>query len=211
MLIGDVRLNVIIDWQLAAGRGLAETVRLVLAGGAGLIQYRDKTGSAREQLAMLAALLPLCRAAAVPLVVNDRVDLALAAGADGVHVGQNDLTVQDARRLLGPSAIIGCSATTPTEAQQAVAAGADYLGVGPVFATPTKTDTGRPGGLALVRQVAALALPVPWFVIGGIQPDTLAAVLAAGAQRIAVVSAVMAAADPQAAAAALLARVQGGS
>lgn len=206
MPVVRARLQVVTDGVLAGARGIVPAVQAAIAGGADLIQYREKNMSRRAKLAEVQALLAVCRDAGVPLIVNDDLDLALAAGADGAHVGQDDLPVPVARRLLGQARIIGCSAATLAEARQAVADGADYLGVGPVFSTATKSDCGEPRGLALVRDVAA-AVTLPWFVIGGINAGTLAEVMAAGARRIAVVSAVMAAPDPRAAAADLRARL----
>ena len=198
------RLLVITDAALAGARGIVPAAELAIAGGAGLVQYRDKHKTTREKMAEVQALLAVCRAAGVPRVVNDDVGLALAAGADGVHVGQDDLPVAAVRRLLGSGRIVGCSATTMAGAREGVRAGADYLGLGPIFATPTKTDAAAPGGLDLARAAAA-EITLPWFAIGGINAGTIAAVVAAGARRGAVVAAVMAAADPRAAAAELAA------
>jgi thiamine-phosphate pyrophosphorylase len=174
--------------------GNASDVAAAIAGGACAVQYRAKDASARAMYAEAQALRALC--GAVPFIVNDRVDVALAAGADGVHVGQDDLPVAAVRRVVGDELLVGLSTHSPE--QIAAADGVDYIGVGPVFATPTKA--GRAAvGLELVRE-AARAAAVPWFAIGGIDETNVADVVAAGATRIAVVRAIRDAADPRAAA-----------
>lgn len=180
------------------GRGHLEVARAALAGGATLVQLRDKGATAAALFRLAAALLPLCRQAGVPLVVNDRLDVALAAGADGVHLGQDDLPAAEARRLLGPDRILGVSAATPAEARAAEQAGADYVGVGPVFPTATKPDAGEAVGLkALAAVRAAVAIPV--LAIGGITAANAGAAVAAGADGVAVISAVSRAPDMAAA------------
>jgi len=136
------------------------------------------------------------RPAGVPLIINDRVDVALAAGADGVHVGQQDMPLADVRRLTPRGWIVGVSAESLADAEQAARGGADYIGVSPVFATPTKTDTALPLGLAGLRAIRA-AVQTPLVAIGGIHPDNAAAVLRAGADGLAVVSAILAAENPR--------------
>jgi thiamine-phosphate diphosphorylase len=154
--------------------------------------------TARAQLALATALLPLARAAGVPLLINDQVDIALAAGADGVHLGVDDLPVAAARRLL-PDGIIGYSPETAADARQAAADGADYLGVGPFAVTSTKADAGAPiGSEGLAELAAATSLPV--VAIGGVTETNAGAAVAAGAAGVAVVSAVVCARDPAAAA-----------
>ena len=195
------RLYVIVDRSAAGGRDLADIAAAAIRGGADVIQLRDKTASDRHVLEEARRLLPLTRAARVPLIVNDRVEIARAAGADGVHLGQDDLPVHDARRLLGPGRLIGQSTHSLDQALAAQAEGPDYLGVGPVFPTPTKPDYGSVG-TALIGEVAA-RVRLPVVCIGGIDRGNLGEVLRAGAERIAVVRAVCAAADPEASARAL--------
>ena len=178
------------------GRPLEDVLAAALAGGVDIVQLRDKHASDDELLAAAATARSLCDATGALLILNDRPDLVAAAGADGCHVGQDDMDVARARQLAGPGALVGRSTHSPEDI--AAAGDADYIGVGPVNATPTKP--GRPAvGLALVRHAAAHA-PVPFFAIGGIDATNVADVLAAGARRIAVVRAITAAADPRAAA-----------
>ena len=188
------------------GRALADVLAPALAGGVDVFQLRDKDAPQDELLAAAAVASGLCRAAGALFIINDRPELVVAAGADGAHVGQDDMTVGRARELAGPDALIGRSTHTPSQVDEAVAAGADYLGVGPVHATPTKP--GRPPvGLELVAY-AARACSRPWFAIGGIDADTIGAVTAAGAPRAAVVRAITEAADPRAVAALLRAQLE---
>ncbi len=144
-------------------------------------------------------ILAVTRPLGVPLIVNDRVDVALAAGADGVHVGQDDMPARLARRLLGPDGILGVTAATLEEARQAVADGADYIGCNAVFATPTKPDTGAPTGVEGFRPLAH-AVAVPVIAIGGVKAGNAGALIRAGAAGVAVVSAIVAADDPEQAA-----------
>jgi thiamine-phosphate pyrophosphorylase len=181
------------------GRPLADVLGPALAGGVDVVQLRDKAASDDELLAAAATARRLCDDAGALLILNDRPDLVAAAGADGCHVGQEDMEVGAARALAGPAALVGRSTHAPADI--AAAGDADYIGVGPVHATPTKP--GRPAvGLELVAHAAAHA-PVPFFAIGGIDASNVAAVRAAGATRIAVVRAITEAADPRAAAAQL--------
>jgi thiamine-phosphate pyrophosphorylase len=185
------------------GRPLADVLAPALRGGVGLVQLREKDGADEDVLAAAAAARALCAEAGALLVVNDRPDLAVAAGADGVHVGQDDMAVADARAVVGPELIVGLSTHAPAEID---AADADYIGVGPVHATPTKP--GRLAvGLDLVRHAAEHA-EVPWFAIGGIDPLSVGALVEAGATRIAVVRAITESDDPEAAARALRAALR---
>jgi thiamine-phosphate pyrophosphorylase len=193
---------------------LEAVVAAALEAGVRLVQYRAKAeapGAAglaisdQQRLAEARALRQLCARHGALFLVNDRLDLALAVDADGVHLGQDDLPPAIARRLLGPDRLIGRSTNRIEQLHQAVADGCDYVGVGPVNATPTKP--GRdPVGLDYVRQATA-ASPLPFFAIGGIDATTLDGALAAGASRVAVVRAITQAADAGAASAALLARL----
>ena len=173
-------------------------VQAALDGGVDVLQLRCKEMEALPTLRLAERVGALARAAGVPFIINDRADVALAAGADGVHLGQQDLPVDFARRII-PGAIIGRSSHEAAQADRAVAEGAGYFAVGPVWATPTKP--GRPAaGLQYVRDVAARAPSIPWFAIGGITMDNVREVLDAGATRIAMVRAVLDATDPAAAA-----------
>lgn len=176
---------------------LLTIVEAALKGGLKLVQYRDKQTDDYLRLQNAQQLCQLCRRYNALLLINDRVDLALAVDADGVHLGQTDLPIQVARELLGPEGIIGRSTTNPAEMQRAIAEGADYIGVGPVYETPTKVGKAA-AGLDYVRYAAAHS-SVPWFAIGGIDLDNLTAVMAAGGQRVAVVRGIMQASQPTAA------------
>lgn len=194
------RLYLVCDAR-PGGRALAGVLGPALAGGVDVFQLRDKTADEGGLLAAAAVARELCAAAGALFILNDRPDLVAAAGADGAHVGQDDLPVAEARRLAGPEAIVGRSTHTPEQVRAAHAGGADYLGVGPVHATPTKP--GRPAvGLELVA-FAARSASRPWFAIGGITPQNAGEAVAAGAARCVVVRAIAEAADPQAAARAL--------
>ncbi|MEJ7845648.1 MAG: thiamine phosphate synthase [Acidimicrobiales bacterium] len=169
-----------------------------LGGGAAVIQVRTKAGTDRDRLALAVAVVERCRAAGAGCVVNDRVDLALAAGADGVHLGADDIAVERARAVAGPALLIGGTARDPAAARRLVADGADYLGVGPVWATVSKVGLPAPIGLAMLRAVAT-AVDVPVVAIAGITAARVADVLRAGAAGVAVIGAVTGAADPEAA------------
>ncbi len=195
-------LYVITDEALAGGRSHEEQTRAALAGGARVIQLRDKQASSSRLYEAALAMRRLTRAAGAILIVNDRVDIALAADADGVHVGPDDLPVAVARRLL-PGRLVGASAGTVDEAIAAARDGAGYLGVGAVYeARGSKADAGAPVGPERVAAVRA-AVSLPLVGIGGIQATNAAAVIAAGADGVAVISGIVAAADMTAAARAL--------
>ena len=166
-----------------------------LDGGVDVLQLRCKDTEALPYIRLAEKVHALARDAGVPFVVNDRPDVALAVGADGVHLGQNDLPVEAARRILPDGAIIGRSSHEPAHAERAVAEGASYFAVGPVWATPTKPGRAA-AGLSYVRDVARREVAVPWFAIGGITLDNVHQVLADGATRIALVRAVLDARDP---------------
>jgi thiamine-phosphate pyrophosphorylase len=187
------------------GRALEAVLGPALAGGVDVVQLRDKEARDDELLAAAAVARRLCDEAGALLILNDRPDLVAAAGADGCHVGQDDIDVPEARELAGEGAIVGQSTHFPGEVDAGSAA--DYIGVGPVFATPTKP--GRPAaGLELVRFAGAHA-PVPFFAIGGIDEANVESVVDAGARRIAVVRAICDADDPRATALALRATMTG--
>jgi thiamine-phosphate pyrophosphorylase len=194
----DLAVYLITDPVLTGARSVIETVEAAIAGGATVIQLRDPEAKTRALVEEARAILALTKAAGVPFIVNDRIDVALAAGADGVHVGQSDMTVADARRLIGPDPILGLSITSEADLDVSDLNGVDYLGVGPVFATTTKLDAAPPisaGGLEAIA--ARTTLPI--VAIGGLHAGNAADAIAAGAHGIAVVSAICAAPDPEAA------------
>lgn len=197
-----LRLYVITDRALARGRPESEIARQAIAGGATAIQLRWKSGPLSEALRVGRELRELCRREGALFVVNDRVDLALALEADGVHVGVTDLPVAETRRLVGDQLVVGFSPETLEQALEAEAAGADYLGVGPVYPTVTKPDAGPAVGLAHVQQIVA-AVRIPVVGIGGITAENAGAVIRAGAVGVAVISAVVSADDVRLAAAQL--------
>ncbi|HVH24062.1 MAG TPA: thiamine phosphate synthase [Pseudonocardia sp.] len=209
--LDDARLYLCTDARTERG-DLAEFADAALAGGVDIIQLRDKGPDgpleARAELAALEVLAEACARHGTLLAVNDRADVALAAGADVLHLGQDDLPVGWARKVAGQDVVIGRSAHSADEtAVAADEAGVDYFCVGPCWPTPTKP--GRPApGLELVRTVASREPARPWFAIGGIDQDRLAAVLEAGAKRVVVVRAITEAADPRAAAAAFRDRLR---
>lgn len=173
---------------------LLDTVEAALQGGLTLVQYRDKDADDITRLNTAEKLKQLCHQYGALFVMNDRVDLALAVEADGVHLGQQDVPVSFARHLLGANRIIGRSTTNPEEMRRALAEGADYVGVGPVYATPTKAGKAA-AGLEYVRY-AAERCPIPWFAIGGIDMNNISEVFEAGCDRISVVRAIMNAEQP---------------
>jgi thiamine-phosphate pyrophosphorylase len=193
--VKDARLYLVSPARLAAG-DLASLIPGLAEAGVDVVQLREKQMEAGDLLREGGPIRDACRAAGIPFIVNDRPDVALALEADGVHLGQNDLPVDVARRIL-PRAVIGRSTHARVEIDAALTEPIDYIGVGPVHETPTKA--GRPGtGLELVRY-AAETITLPWFVTGGMSPETLPETLEAGARRIVVVRAIVDAPDPIAA------------
>jgi len=200
----DLRLNAIVDPERANGRSLAALTRLVVAGGATLIQLRDKHGSTRRMIEEARAVKAVLAGTGVPLVINDRVDVALASGADGVHVGQDDMPAEDARRLLGDKAIIGLSIKSVALANAAPLEAIDYAGIGGVYATTSKDNPDPPIGVAGLRDVIAALrarkAEFPVCGIAGIDASNAAPVIGGGADGVAVISALSMARDPEAAA-----------
>lgn len=199
-------LCVITDENLAGGRDLPGIVSECLAGGADAVQLREKSLSTRVFMDL--ALEIKKRFSEYPgrlFIVNDRADIAIASGADGVHLGRDDMPVPFARKMMGPGAVIGVSVSNPDEAARAASEGADYLGAGAVFPTPTKPDS-RAIGLEGLEKIAA-SVDIPVLAIGGIKKENVAAVIRAGARGIAVVSEVMSAQNPGAAVRGLLAAI----
>jgi thiamine-phosphate pyrophosphorylase len=198
-LAARLRLHVLTDREWSRGRSMLVVAEAAIAGGATVIQLRDKTASTRVLVEEGLALRSLTQKHGVLLIVNDRIDVALAIDADGAHVGQDDMPGVLARRLLGPDRILGISAGNREEALSALAAGADYLGVGPIFATRGKADAGPPIGTSLLSELSAHST-TPLVAIGGINRTNAREVLAAGAAGIAVITSVVHAADVEAAA-----------
>jgi thiamine-phosphate pyrophosphorylase len=196
--LADARLYLCTDARRSSG-DLAPFLDAVLGAGVDIVQLREKGLEAREELALLEVFADACRRHGRLLAVNDRADVALAAGADVLHLGQDDLPVPVARRILGPEVIIGRSSHSPAQSDAAAAEpGVDYFCAGPTWATPTKP--GRPAtGPGLLAHVAQTHPARPWFAIGGISLDRLGEVLAAGATRVVVVRAITEADDPAAA------------
>ena len=203
----DHSVYVVLDPSASNGRPLTEIARGAVAGGSTLLQYRDKHADTGTMVATARALLAAVAGSGVPLVVNDRIDVALAAGADGAHVGQDDMAVADARRLLGPDAILGLSLNSVAEAEAAELDLLDYVCGQCAFATASKADAPPPIGVAGIAEIAATvrrrAPAMPVGAISGITADTAGTVIAAGLDGVAVISAVCAAPDPEAATRAL--------
>lgn len=205
----NYELYAITDRRLAGGRSSAEVMEKAILGGVTLVQLREKEAGGREMVEEAQALLKVTRRYGIPLIINDRLDVALAVGAEGVHLGQEDIPCRLARQILGPEKIIGVSASTVEEAVQAERDGADYLGVGAVFPTGTKADAGEAIGLDVLAAIKA-RVKIPVVAIGGINAANAAQVAATGVDGLAVVSAIVAAADPEEAARRLLAAFRSG-
>jgi thiamine-phosphate pyrophosphorylase len=203
----DLRLNAIVDAERAGGRGLADLARRVAEGGATLVQLRDKKNEARHMVEVARAIKAALAPYGIPFVVNDRIDVALAARADGVHIGPDDMTAEDARALLGPDAIIGVSIKSVEAAEAAPVGLVNYAGVGGVYATLSKEQQSPPigpEGLSRIAQTLRRRAPqLPIVGIAGIDAGNAGQVIAAGADGVAVISALSLAADPSVAARAL--------
>jgi thiamine-phosphate pyrophosphorylase len=191
-----LRLYLVTDQACLLGRTLIDVVMAAVQGGVTCVQLREKQLTTRDFVAQAMALSVLLRPLQIPLVINDRIDVALACNAQGVHLGQSDLPVEQARRLLPPEVFIGWSVETMDDVARSASLPVDYLGVSPVFPTPTKTDTHTPWGLNGLRHVRA-ATALPLVAIGGIHIDNAREVLHAGADGLAVVSAICSAPDPR--------------
>jgi thiamine-phosphate pyrophosphorylase len=195
----DLSLYVITDAGLARGRDQVDVIEAAIRGGATMVQLRDKELPTNEQYALGLRLRELTHRTGTTLIVNDRADLALAIGADGVHLGQDDLPPRAARELLGPDAIVGVSAGNPRELGLVDREGADYIGTGPFAATGSKADAGAAIGAAGIAAVRALTT-LPIVAIGGISTANAAEAVRAGANGVSVISAIVSAADPETAA-----------
>jgi len=190
------RLHLLTDVALQSRFSHEELAQLGIAGGADTIQLREKGGSTRRMIEAAKRMAAVCREAGVPLIVNDRIDVALAADADGVHLGQSDFPIPLARELLGKDKLIGGSAATLEEARICLAEGADYVGFGPVYETGSKEDSGPVSGPAVLKQVVE-TIPLPIIAIGGITAENVREVMRAGAYGVAVISAVCCQIDPE--------------
>jgi thiamine-phosphate pyrophosphorylase len=204
----DLRLYLVTDRPLCLGRDLLEVILQALRGGVGVVQLREKNASFEEFVALGHQVKKLLDPFGIPLIINDRVDVALAVGARGVHLGQDDMDVDRARALLGPAAVVGLSVGTMEQVRAAEPLDIDYLGLSPMFATPTKPEAGTPWGLEKVRRVRETSRH-RLVGIGSIGAHNAAAVIRAGAHGVAVVSAICSAPDPEGAALALRLAVEG--
>ncbi len=205
----DLSLYLVTDRDLSLGRETVNIVRAAITGGVTCVQLREKHCATREFIeeARIIRQLLDTLATKIPLIINDRIDVALAIGADGVHLGQTDMHLADARRLVGSSLLIGISAESVEDALRAEAEGADYIGISPVFTTSTKNDIAPPLGLEGIRQIRA-AVSLPLVGIGGINQENVIEVIRAGVDGVAVVSAIVSAACPRKAASALKQQIQ---
>jgi thiamine-phosphate pyrophosphorylase len=190
----DYSLYLVTDAGLARGRTHHEIVQAAIRGGVTVVQYREKSASTRRMIEEARELRDLCRARGIPFIVNDRVDVALAADADGVHVGQNDMPASLARKLIGRDKILGVSAENVAQARAAVTDGADYIGASPIFATPTKPDAPPPMGVQGLQELTR-ACTIPIVAIGGLNATNAASMIRAGAAGVAVISAIVNAED----------------
>jgi thiamine-phosphate pyrophosphorylase len=195
----DYSLYLVTDRGLAGGRTTLEIVSAAVHGGATVVQLREKDCSTRDFIEQALTIKKFLNAGRIPLIINDRVDVAQAVKADGVHLGQTDMPLETAKKILGDSMIIGISAESLQDAIEAEKGGADYLGVSPIYATPTKTDTAPALGLKGLREIRK-AVKLPLVGIGGLTRENSADVIRNGADGVAVVSAIVAADDPEAAA-----------
>ena len=203
------RFHVLTDTVLQDRLSHVELAELAIAGGADTIQFRQKQGATREMIRVADRVRALCKKAGVTFMVNDRVDVAIASHADGVHLGQDDFPIPLARKLLGEEAIIGGSASSMEEARKCLLEGADYIGFGPVYPTTSKEDAGPAGGLALLKQIVE-GIPLPIIAIGGITRDNVPLVMKVGVHGIAVISAVCCQKDPMEAAKCLRSLLESG-
>jgi thiamine-phosphate pyrophosphorylase len=197
----------VLDTDLCAGAGMVETARAAVAGGATVVQLRDKHASTADMIETGHALKAALVGTGALLVINDDVEAAVAIGADGLHVGQDDMLVRQARERIGPSMLLGLSVETEALAAAVDPALVDYAGIGPVFATPTKPDHKQPIGFDGLGRLTRTC-PVPAVAIGGLKAEHVQAVFASGAQGLAVVSAICGNADPESAARAIADRIR---
>ncbi len=194
----DLSLYLVLDPLLCRDLGMVETTRAAVAGGATIIQLRDKEASTTAMIETGRALKRILHGTNIRLIVNDDVEAAIAIGADGLHIGQEDMNAADARRMIGPDMILGLSVETEALASSIDVRVVDYAGIGPVFATPTKPDHKQPIGFDGLARIIRLC-PVPSVAIGGLKAEHAASVYSTGADGLAVVSAICGQPDPQAA------------
>ena len=194
-----LKLYLVTDRDLSLGRSLEEVVSEAVAGGVTIVQLREKDASTGEFIELAFRLKDILRPYNVPLIINDRVDVALAVDAEGLHIGQSDMPYEIARKLLGPGKIIGLSVENMDDLLEANKLDVDYVGISPVYGTPTKTDTAEPFGLEGLRRAVELSVH-PTVAIGGMNARTIADVIAVGADGVAVVSAICSAESPRTAA-----------
>ncbi len=206
-LLSKVQLYVIVDRKICGDKSLSDVAGAAVDGGAQMIQYRDKETDDQGFIQWALRLKKVCGEKDVPFIINDRVSIADRLDADGVHLGEDDLTLKEARRILGNEKIIGRTARDLRQAEGAQEEGADYVGLGPIFPTDSKQIEG-PIGVDVIRDAVA-ALRIPVFAIGGINSDNLDQVIRAGGKRIAVISAVVSSADVRTSAARLLEKLRG--
>jgi len=190
------KLHILTDTVLQSRFSHMEITRLAIVGGADTIQYRQKSGSTRKMIEIARNMKRLCSEADVTFIVNDRLDVAIAAEADGVHLGQDDFPIPMARELLGEGRIIGGSAATLDDARKCLSEGADYVGFGPVYPTSSKDDAGPVSGIDILKKVVEI-IPLPIIAIGGVDAENIPDVMRAGACGIAVISAVCCKDDPE--------------
>ena len=203
----DYSLYLVTDRGLSLGRPIEEVVSAAVRGGVTCVQLREKDCSSGEFLDLALSLKAELSGRGIPLIINDRMDIALAAEADGVHLGQHDIPLPAAKRISEGRILIGISAESVEDAVKAEAGGADYIGISPVFSTPTKTDTAEPLGLEGIWAIRK-AVSIPIVGIGGLNLENAAQVIKSGADGVAVVSAVMSAPDPEEAARFLLGEIR---
>ena len=195
----DYSLYLVTDRGLSRGRSTLDIVQAAVAGGVTCVQLREKECSTLEFIEQALAIKNFLKTRGVPLIINDRLDVALAVEADGVHLGQSDMPLEMAQKIAGPSMLVGISAESVQDAVAAEEGGADYLGVSPIYATPTKTDTAPPLELEGLREIRK-RVKIPLVAIGGLNKSNTAEVIRNGADGVAVVSAIIAADDPETAA-----------
>jgi len=195
----DFRLYLITDRRLASGENLLSAVEHALAGGVRAVQLREKDLGSRELLELARKMRALTSTYGAKLLINDRVDIALAADADGVHLGRESISIRDARRLMGPDRLVGCSTHTAKQLAEAEADGADFAVFGPVYFTPSKAAFGPPLGVDTLKRARAWTR-IPVFALGGVGAENIHEVIAAGADGVALISAVLSAKDPRQAA-----------
>ena len=192
----DWSLYLVTDRQLSLGRSIIDVVESAVAGGVSVVQLREKDISTREFVELGKILLKILKPQNIPLIINDRLDVTLAIGADGLHIGQSDLHYHDARKILGEKFLLGLSVETTEQVQEALHWNLSYIALSPLFSTPTKTDTAPPWGLKGLKEIRP-RIHCPLIAIGGIHPHNSKEILEAGADGLAIVSAICSAPSPK--------------